>query len=134
MNKTFFIAPGIAVLVLVFGYMATIALKTPDCVFPDSPETKAPDWICTSSIDGLGIIAMGYAEKSKAGYAFMKQMAAADARTTLARLSPGQNAKFTREASVPITITDKDLMQTRIVKSVTSPAGGLYVLVEFVPD
>jgi hypothetical protein len=117
----------------------------PDCVFPDSPATAAPGWICDEPVEGVEVSAVGVAEKSAAGHSFMKNMAATDARVQLAQSMKvhvsnmvKQYAETTGAAdsetvdkvntSVTKQITDETLVGTKIFKTRTSPNGALYVL------
>ena len=121
-------------------------LDEPDCVFPDSPTTAAPGWICDEPVDGVEVSAVGVAAKSAAGHSFMKNMAATDARVQLAQSMTvhvqnmvKQFAETTGAAdsetvdkvntSVTKQITDETLVGTKILKTRTSPNGALYVLV-----
>ncbi len=117
-----------------------------ECVFPDAPSTEAPMWVCDAPIDGVELSAVGYANKSKAGNSFMKQMAASDARVQLAAIFKTrvqnmikQYAETTGAAdaetvnmvntSVSKLITNETLVGSRIFRTRTSPTGGLYVLI-----
>jgi uncharacterized protein YeaO (DUF488 family) len=122
-----------------------------DCVFPDSPSTPAPGWICDEPVEGIGVSAIGVAEKSAAGHSFMKNMAATDARVQLAQQMKvhvqnmvKQYAETTGAAdtetvdkvntSVTKQITDETLVGTKIFKTRTSPNGTLYVLLGMDPS
>ncbi|HEY0666107.1 MAG TPA: hypothetical protein VGD24_08580 [Gallionella sp.] len=94
------------------------------CLFPDS-MVRAPAWICGARIRGWRATAVGTAAKSDAGDAFMEQMAAADARTRLARKLSRQDSGGDRSS----TITDETLRSSRIIKRAYGPDGRLYVLV-----
>ena len=118
---------GIGVLIFSVGCV----FNSDDCYYPDSPNSLAPTWVCSGHEKGLKISATGHAEKSSLGRSFMQQMAIADARSTLVNLLAGNNKTVIRRASATITITTRDLEQTKIVKSIRSPKGGLYVLVRF---
>ena len=117
----------------------------PDCVFPDSPSTDAPGWVCDEPVEGIEVSAVGVAAKSAAGHSFMKNMAATDARVQLAQSMKvhvqnmvKQYAETTGAAdaetvdkvntSVTKQITDETLVGTKIYKTRTSPNGTLYVL------
>lgn len=117
-----------------------------DCTFPDSPKDPAPAWICNEPVAGVELSAVGYARSSKAGVAFMKQMATADARVQLAQTFKvtvnnmiKQYAETTGAAdsetvdqvntSVSKLITSESLIGSRLFRTRTSPAGGLYALV-----
>ena len=117
-----------------------------ECVFPDAPTEAAPLWICDAPVDGVEISSVGYAQKSIAGNAFMKQMASSDARVQLSstfktRVSNmiKQYAETTGSAdsetvnsvntSVSKLITSETLVGSRIFRTRASPTGGLFVLV-----
>jgi hypothetical protein len=122
-----------------------------DCVFPDAPSAAAPGWICDEPVEGIGVSAVGVAEKSAAGHSFMKSMAATDARVQLAQQMKvhvqnmvKQYAETTGAAdtetvdkvntSVTKQITDESLIGTKIYKTRTSPNGTLYVLLGMDPN
>ena len=122
-----------------------IKQAAPDCVFPDSPTTDAPGWVCDQPVEGVEVSAVGVAEKTAAGHSFMKNMAATDARVQLAQSMKvhvqnmvKQYAETTGAAdsetvdkvntSVTKQITDETLVGTKIFKTRTSPNGTLYVL------
>ena len=122
-----------------------IKQAAPDCVFPDSPSTSAPGWVCDEPVAGVEVSAVGVAAKSAAGHSFMKNMAATDARVQLAQSMKvhvqnmvKQYAETTGAAdaetvdkvntSVTKQITDETLAGTKIFKTRTSPNGALYVL------
>ncbi len=117
-----------------------------ECVFPDSPETAAPLWVCDAPVDGVALSAVGFSQKSKAGNSFMKQMASSDARVQLAAIFKTrvqnmikQYAETTGAAdsetvnkvntSVSKLITNETLIGSRIFRTRTSPTGGLFVLI-----
>jgi hypothetical protein len=94
----------------------------------------------------MAVGAVGSAAKSDAGIAFMKQMAATDARVQLAQNvkvqvqnmikqyveTTGAASKETVDrvnTSVTKQITDQSLSGTKIFRSITGPDGTLYVLV-----
>lgn len=116
-----------------------------ECVFPDAPGASAPGWVCDQPVEGIAVSAVGVAEKSAAGYSFMKNMAATDARVQLAQAMQvhvqnmvKQYAETTGAAdtetvdkvntSVTKQITDESLVNTKVYKTRTSPKGALYVL------
>ncbi len=122
-----------------------VKLDFADCVFPDDPSEDAPGWICDQPVEGVEVSAVGVAEKSAAGYSFMKNMAATDARVQLAQAMKvhvqnmvKQYAETTGAAdsetvdkvntSVTKQITDETLVGTKVFKTVMSPNGDLYVL------
>ena len=116
-----------------------------ECSFPNSSQ-PAPLWVCDAPVEGMAVGAVGAAAKSDAGIAFMKQMAATDARVQLAQNmkvqvqnmikqyveTTGAASKETVDrvnTSVTKQITDQTLTGTKIFRSATGPDGTLYVLV-----
>jgi hypothetical protein len=145
-NKTY-------VLVTLFTALGLAACSTPappppkmaECVFPGSKEA-APLWVCDAPVEGMAIGAVGSSPKSDAGVAFMKQMAATEARVQLAQMmkvhvtnmvkmyaeTTGAASKETVDkvnTSVTKQITDQTLQGTRIFRSVVAPDGSMFVLV-----
>jgi len=119
--------------------------KVTECVFPGS-DKPAPLWVCGGPIDGMTVGAVGSAAKSDAGAAFIKQMAATDARLQLAQNmkvqvqnmikqyveTTGAASKETVDrvnTSVTKQITDQSLVGTKIFRSIIGPDGTMYVLV-----
>jgi hypothetical protein len=116
--------------------------KMAECVFPGS-DKEAPLWVCDAPVEGMTVGAVGSAAKSDAGIAFMKQMAATEARVQLAQNMKvqvqnmiKQYAETTGAASGPIAehlghqaITDQTLQGTKIFRSIVGPDGTMYVLV-----
>lgn len=123
--------------------------KVADCVFPGTAE-PAPGWICDEPVDGVEVSAVGTAEASQAGDAFMKQMAATDARVQLAQRMKVQVQNMIKQfaettgagkdetvdrmnTSVTKQITNETLVGTKIYKSRVGPNGKMYVLVGLDP-
>jgi hypothetical protein len=115
--------------------------KAKKCLFPKSKK-RAPVWVCNAPVAGLAVTGVGAAAKSRAGFAHMKQMAAAEARVQLARNlrgseqqniagSAGSASKDTaeRDRAWITRITNESLSNTKILKSAYGPNGTLYVLV-----
>lgn len=120
-------------------------VKVAECVFPGSDKT-APLWVCDAPVEGMSVGAVGSTSKSDAGVAFMKQMAATDARVQLAQNikvhvqnmikqyaeTTGAAGKETVDkvnTSVTRQITDQSLQGTKIFRSIVAPDGAMYVLV-----
>lgn len=141
-------------LIILSGALASCS-STPEkgisCVFPDAPKTNAPSWVCSEHLDGYSLTSVGVSEKSIAGYNFMKQMAATSARVSLAQILKVQvqnmmtqyvattgsaDSETLDKTSTSVTklITDNSLVGSRIVTSVTSPKGSLYVIVAISED
>lgn len=119
--------------------------KVAECVFPGS-DKPAPLWVCDAPVEGMTVGAVGSAAKSDAGVAFMKQMAATEARVQLAQNmkvqvqnmikqyaeTTGAGSKETVDrvnTSVTKQITDQTLQGTKIFRSIVAPDGTMYVLV-----
>jgi LPP20 lipoprotein len=119
--------------------------KVAECVFPGT-DKAAPVWVCDAPVEGMTVGAVGSAPKSDAGIAFMKQMAATDARVQLAQNmrvqvqnmikqyaeTTGAASKETVDrvnTSVTKQITDQTLQGTRIFRSIVAPDGTMFVLV-----
>jgi hypothetical protein len=102
--------------------------KEKKCLFPKSKK-HAPTWVCNAHIDGLTVAAVGSAAKSKAGLAFMEQMAVADARKRLAHDLHDSKQANTEENSTGSNKEDESVEHTKILKSTAGPHGSLYVLV-----
>lgn len=117
-----------------------------DCVFPDAPGAAAPGWICDEPVEGISVSAVGSAQKSAAGQAFMKQMATTAARVELASNMKVHVSNLIKQyvettgaastetvdmvnSSVSKQITNEDIVGSRLYKSRVSPNGTLYVLV-----
>jgi len=119
--------------------------KMAECVFPGS-DKEAPLWVCDAPVEGMTVGAVGSAAKSDAGIAFMKQMAATEARVQLAQNMKVQVQNMIKQyaettgaasaetvdrvnTSVTKQITDQTLQGTRIFRSIVGPDGTMYVLV-----
>lgn len=119
--------------------------KMAACMFPDSDDV-APLWVCGTPVEGMAAGAVGSAARSDAGSAFMKQIAANEARVELAQTmkvqvqnmieqyagASGTGSKETVDrvrASVARQITDQTLYGSRIFKSIMAPDGEMFVLV-----
>lgn len=117
-----------------------------ECYFPDSPDDRAPLWICGAPIEGLALHAVGITEKSKAGFSYMRQLAATDARTILAQemqvqlqnmvssyvetTGQGDTETVDRVNSVVTKqVTSETLQGARVIRYLTSPNETLYVLI-----
>jgi Ni,Fe-hydrogenase III component G len=124
---------------------AKVAEKAPECSFPGT-DKAAPLWVCDAPVEGMTVGAVGTAAKSDAGIAFMKQMAATEARVQLAQNmkvqvqnmikqyaeTTGAGSKETVDrvnTSVTKQITDQTLQGTKILRSIVAPDGTMYVLV-----
>ena len=119
--------------------------KVADCVFPGTQDA-APGWICDEPVEGVEVSAVGVAEATQAGEAFMKQMAQTDARVQLAQRVKVHIANMVKQyaettgagkdetvdrvnTSVTKQITDQDLVGSKIYKSRVGTNGKMYVLV-----
>lgn len=119
--------------------------KVAACVFPDS-DNEAPQWVCDGHVEGVIVGAVGSAERSDAGIAFMKQIAANKARVQLARNMKVHVGNMIRQyadmagagneetvdgatASVIGHFTDQTLDGSRIFMNIVAPDGEMFVLV-----
>ncbi len=119
--------------------------KMAECVFPGS-DKEAPLWVCDAPVEGMTVGAVGSSAKSDAGIAFMKQMAATEARVQLAQNMKVQVQNMIKQyaettgaasaetvdrvnTSVTKQITDQTLQGTKIFRSIVGPDGTMYVLV-----
>lgn len=142
-----------ALLMIVIG-LSIAACSTPPpakvekkavCMFPDSDDA-APLWVCGAPVEGMMAGAVGSADRSDAGTAFMKQIAANAARVELAQsmkvqvgnmfvqyagaTGAGSKGAVDRvRASVARQITNQTLYGSRIFKSIIAPDGEMFVLV-----
>lgn len=106
---------------ILFSASLVLLSACSDCQFPDSAGSPAPDWICQPAVSGYQFTALGFAEKSAAGVRHMKQMALADARRQLIRqLASSDN---------PLNSERAELINSKPLHSIVSPAGNLYMLV-----
>lgn len=127
-----------------------VELDLEDCYFPDVSDTKAPGWVCDHPVKGLQLQAVGSAEKSGAGFDYMKQMAAASARVQLAQALRVQTSNLIKQyagvtgvgdaetvdkatSSTTELLTNETLKGSKIFATVISPEGQLYVLVGMDP-
>jgi hypothetical protein len=119
--------------------------KMPVCMFPDSDDA-APLWVCGAPVEGMATGVVGSAARSDAGTAFMKQIAANDARVELAQKMKVQAQNMIEQyaeasgagskemigrvcASAARQITDQTLYGSRIFKSIVATDGEMFVLV-----
>ena len=114
-------------------------IKEKKCQFPKSRK-RAPNWVCTGKDSSMAVTAVGSFHKSAAGIAFMEQMAATDARVNLAQklhdevqkeisARKGLTGKQGVDRELIKKITDEELQGTKILKSIYSPKGTLYMLI-----
>ncbi len=136
-----FVALGVAAC----ATQPTKAGKVSECVFPGS-DKPAPLWVCDAPVEGMAVGAVGSSPKSDAGTAFMKQMAATDARVQLAQNmkvqvqsmikqyaeTTGAASKETVDRvniSVAKQITVQIMQSAKIFKNIVAPDGTMFVLV-----
>lgn len=120
-------------------------VAAPECVFPNSQQA-APGWVCNMPVEGVGVSAVGMAQKSGAGLSFMKQMAMTDARVQMAQAvrvrvtnmvkqyaetTGAANQETVDQVNTSVTkqITDEALVGTKLLRTITGPDGTLYALV-----
>jgi hypothetical protein len=121
-----------------------------ECKFDNSTAT-APGWICDEPVPGIAVSAVGRAEKTNAGVAFQRQMAATDARVQLAQAMRVQVQNMIKQyvettgaansetvdrvnTSVSKQITNEMLTGTKILRSIQGPDGTIYMLVGLDPE
>jgi hypothetical protein len=119
---------------------------TPHCVFPDHKKQRAPAWVCGEAPRGQALFATGHAARAKgSGVQDTKDRAVAEARLKLAKQLGAQvEQRANRHATaigVPLSQAGKIvtpgfekksqevLVGSRIVESMTSKKGTIYVLV-----
>jgi len=113
--------------------------KAKNCYFPKTRK-KAPNWVCTGTDSSMAVTAVGTFHKSGAGIAFMEQMAATDARVNLAQKLydevqkefAAKNAlagKKSADREAIRKIADEEMQGTKILRTVYSPKGALYMLI-----
>jgi hypothetical protein len=119
--------------------------KVADCTYFGTQD-PAPAWICGAPVDGVDVSAVGSAESSGAGEAFMRQMAMTDARVQLAQMTQVHVANMIKQyaettgagkdetvdkvnTSVTKQITDAKLVGSKMYRSQSGTNGRYYVLV-----
>jgi ABC-type branched-subunit amino acid transport system substrate-binding protein len=119
--------------------------KVAACAFPESGD-QAPQWVCDGRFEGVTVGAVAAAERSDAGIAFMKQIAANKGRVQLARNMKVQVENMIRQyadaagagseetvdrvtRSVTGQFTDQTLDGSRVFVNIVAPDGEMYVLV-----
>jgi len=119
-------------------------LPVADCVFPN--QQAAPGWVCDEPLPGLEVQATGVSEKSRAGVAFMKNRAKADALGNLAEQFKVKVSKMVKNyigttgmgdtetvdaaaSSTIKTISSQTLSMAKTYKSRVGPEGRQFVLV-----
>lgn len=126
-------------------------MKAADCVFPDAPKSTAPLWVCDVPVEGVAVSAVGSHGASAAGPAFIKEQAAAAARVNLAQQMKVHVTNMVKQyvettgaasaetvdkvnTSVSKLITAETIVGSKVVRSITSPTGAIYVLVGLDPS
>lgn len=131
-----FVCALLSVSMLLSGYAradASVALKnkaakSKKCLFPKSGK-RAPAWVCNAQADGFALTAVGAAPKSKAGLAFMEQMAEADARAKLARdMRRSERGNSAINAVAAESENTAELKGCKVLKRAYGPNGTLYLL------
>ena len=123
-----------------------VNLPIPQCTFPDSPQQKAPSWVCEAPVKGLAVQAMGMNDNGAAGISHQRQLAIVDAQTLLAAqlknktklaianysATKGQAGQMmiAKESSITQSlVVDKELSGVRIYQSIMSQGKVFYTLV-----
>lgn len=123
-----------------------------DCVFPDSPEISAPNWVCDMPVEGIAVSAVGSFRKTKAGVQFQKTQATAAARNALASQMKVHIKRLVKNytettgvgddetvdtvsSDVSKQVTSETLFGSKVYRTRTNPATKtLYVLVGMDPS
>lgn len=150
MKKTMLLT-GLGALLLAGCASSNKVQDISQCHYPDSPSSKAPTWVCDVKPEDLAISATGYAKKNAAGHSIMRTIASNDARANLAQafeidvndsfkqLIKSTDATDTTQGEyqsavqtferMTKTMVSRNLTNSRVYVTQTSPTGGLYVLV-----
>lgn len=116
------------------------------CFFPDSPEQKAPKWVCDEAVAGLAVQAMGMSDNGLAGIGHQRQLALLDAQTILGQqlknrtilaienftATKGQvgNAMVAKSSELTQSLkVDKEIIGSKVYQSVLSQGKVYYTLV-----
>lgn len=116
------------------------------CFFPDSPQQKAPAWVCDEAVPGLAVQAMGISDNALAGIGHQRQLALLDAQTVLAQqlknrtslaienftATKGQAGKAMVAKKSEMTQSlkvDKEIVGMKVFQSVLSQGKVYYTLV-----
>lgn len=120
-------------------------LSASECVYPDAPTVTAPLWVCDVPIENFSLSAVGFSERLPT-VSMTTAAATADARikmsehfaTSVAQVfSDYQKSLKTEQASafqinielIRDTVTSATLFGTRVLRSITSPNQGRYVVI-----
>lgn len=151
MNKKLVALGAVALAIGLAGCAKKDDMKVVECAFPDAPDTSAPLWVCDAPVEGVAVSAVGSHPKSGAGVDFMKQQAAASARVALAQQMKVHVTNMIKQyvettgaadsetvdkvnTSVSKLITAETIEGSKIFRTITSPAGAIYVLVGMDPN
>ncbi|WP_418641492.1 hypothetical protein ACNUDM_08390 [Vibrio chaetopteri] len=141
---------SIATLLLLTGCASTSSDEIA-CVFPDKPDIEAPAWVCNGQMpEGVEIGGVGYSQNYGQKISYMKQKATDAARAELANqmesrvstlvkssieeqgrtLSASESVEL-QEVVISAMTTESSLLleDSRIIRTITSPTGGMYALV-----
>ena len=123
-------------LLITFFLFSSLLSACSKCVYPDATTVVAPGWVCTGKTNGIKHSAVGFADKSAAGNAFMKQQAATKARVALANSMKGNvnNMVESTPDKSSTRLIKETLINSKVIDTSTSPNGRLYVLVGIVTD
>lgn len=144
--KAGLVSIGAIILVGCSSVKEVAGISYDQCMYPDSPSDKAPGWVCSQPVEGLEVSAVGYSKKLAAGHGMMKDVAATEARSSLAsefstevntRLSRLTTDSTTEDSAqnadvierVQSTLSTMTLTNSRIYQTKISPNGNMYVLV-----
>ena len=150
MNKiSYFISTATVFLFLSACSGEYVCKCLPNCVFPDTDNVAAPEWVCGAEIEGLQLSAVGVATQqdyADLGLGYMRAVARTDAQNKLAQrireLAKNTIKEYFKVESAPVDlqvmdkiitsvtqyITGKTLVGQRAVKREISPTGRMYLL------
>lgn len=120
-------------------------LLTPECTHKDAPTVPAPLWVCDVPIEGYAISAVGFSEK-KPTSSLTTAAATAQARTKMSSQFASEVAEVVQEYQKAVQtdeneafMVDQDLVRqtftsaflfgSKVVRTLTSPTHGQYVVI-----
>ncbi|CAM4293395.1 LPP20 family lipoprotein [Vibrio neonatus] len=112
----------------------------------DDGVTEAPEFVCTDQIDGYSLAARGSYNKSAAGMNFMVSQASLAARVQLAQQIRAQVSALVKSyieqtgsadqlaidavaSSVSRSLSDEEIIGSKVIRKIVAPSGKVYVWV-----
>ncbi|MBC3766583.1 LPP20 family lipoprotein [Neptunicella marina] len=149
MKKSLIVLPAMVAVLTGCGSTNKVVVKqqevmAPDCVYQDAPQTPAPKWICDITVEGFELTAVGFSEKRPTA-SMTSSSARADANVKMSEHFANNVAQMLSEYQKSVeseskskflvdtdmvrqTLTGMTLYGTKIIRSMTSPTQGQYVL------